>query len=862
MSSKETKLLNPALLYNSGDYFRTAFGGYYNSVDTDTGTVYEFSQTSLEAPLNDVFDRVFYEQEQVAADYNNLIPNYTVPVRVASNNPDIETDQEWKKYILGGTFGEKQYEIKISNTQHEYINLMYDMPYSKYEVNIIEDNSITEIVEITYDYKQYLRVYQNTVSDFATEMFIPNYYILSDLYLHAEDSEEDISKIYPSDLLNFVSLEGNYLTPQKVFEFNNDKIPYSVPTEIINDFGDIRQKNTNLNLQYLDSFDFSAPTGSSVTEWARTKQKSIIFDNTAIQNLKSQEPLQDCLPYNMKINFSSKAAGEFLQSYIDTGFDSKLLSYLNNVFVYNNGLEPFTNSYSKYSSYMQKEDEIISNINESQSQNYREINYLDFLTYCRDEYKNTNLDNMFIGNSNLNRLSAIDSNGIYRHISTSTAVQEISHAISFLNDTTKTGLTDWDGLFGDKNGYSEIIAYRIEKIGGLPAGDGLRQNVLQNFWFLNTTEEDIFEFFDNQVKFNKDYTYNIYSYVLCSGVKYEYNNLLLTTDLGCELSGTYGLEFYDPTNTSYNRQERLFSGSTDNGFDDTAGGTYGTNAQIYSTYRYLADFNIKYEPLLKIIEMPIYSKTLRILDNPPNVLNVVPYYALDNSQTVSFDLHDNSFNNMEFPTTISNIDEDFKQRYLNAKDITESHKITERSISNLSSIEVYRITTKPTSMSDFGGNLIDTISLLYDNDSEYTKQNIKYDIQLRTNQKYYFAFRSINRNGTPGYIKEIYEVELINDGGYKFAIFDTISVSDLGIENPIKPTKDFKKIIQLEPNLRHLEIDTADVDFNQSAESQINNLKIGSSSDSIWDKTFKIRLTSKKTGKKIDLNITYKIGSE
>ena len=56
--------------------------------------------------------------------------------------------------------------------------------------------------------------------------------------------------------------------------------------------------------------------------------------------------------------------------------------------------------------------------------------------------------------------------------------------------------------------------------------------------------------------------------------------------------------------------------------------------------------------------------------------------------------------------------------------------------------------------------------------------------------------------------------------------------------------------------------DTSDVDFTQDAESQINNLKVGMADDPLWDKTFKLRLTSKKTDRKIDLNITYKLSSE
>ena len=89
MSSKTTYIRNPALFSGSTDLFRTAFGGYYSTTDIETGQVAEFSSTSLSTPLNNIFDRVYYEQSQAVVDYNNLIPSYTVPVRVASDNEDL-----------------------------------------------------------------------------------------------------------------------------------------------------------------------------------------------------------------------------------------------------------------------------------------------------------------------------------------------------------------------------------------------------------------------------------------------------------------------------------------------------------------------------------------------------------------------------------------------------------------------------------------------------------------------------------------------------------------------------------------------------------------------------------------------------
>ena len=53
--------------------------------------------------------------------------------------------------------------------------------------------------------------------------------------------------------------------------------------------------------------------------------------------------------------------------------------------------------------------------------------------------------------------------------------------------------------------------------------------------------------------------------------------------------------------------------------------------------------------------------------------------------------------------------------------------------------------------------------------------------------------------------------------------------------------------------------DTKDADFSKPAKQQINKVKLGTAEDSIWDKKFKIRLTSKKTDKKLDINVTYKV---
>ena len=64
------------------------------------------------------------------------------------------------------------------------------------------------------------------------------------------------------------------------------------------------------------------------------------------------------------------------------------------------------------------------------------------------------------------------------------------------------------------------------------------------------------------------------------------------------------------------------------------------------------------------------------------------------------------------------------------------------------------------------------------------------------------------------------------------------------------------------PNVSHTALGTDEASFENQAYVEIDNVAVGTAEDLIWDKTFKLRLTSKKTGKKIDLNITYILETE
>ena len=199
---------------------------------------------------------------------------------------------------------------------------------------------------------------------------------------------------------------------------------------------------------------------------------------------------------------------------------------------------------------------------------------------------------------------------------------------------------------------------------------------------------------------------------------------------------------------------------------------------------------------------------------------------------------------------------------MRSRDYIDSSDILFESISRPRYVEIFRLPYRPSSLRDFDGALLRTLDLVYEEDSKYSYKSMHFDDTINTNQKYYYMMRTLNQQRNVGHLSEIYEAQLINDGGYLYAIFNVLYHYEIEQEVFINPTKSFKKIFQLQPNMNQIQLITTDVDYSQEATEQIGNVQVGDVEELIWDKTFKIRLTSKKTGRKIDLNITYNLNSD
>ena len=181
--------------------------------------------------------------------------------------------------------------------------------------------------------------------------------------------------------------------------------------------------------------------------------------------------------------------------------------------------------------------------------------------------------------------------------------------------------------------------------------------------------------------------------------------------------------------------------------------------------------------------------------------------------------------------------------------------------------QIFRLSEKPTSYSDFNTstNPIAKISTLLAPNKRAVPGTFIDSIQPNT--KYYYCVRGVDVHGNISNPTEVFVIEMVDNNGQ---IFYTKKVLNMGAP-PAKICKVYgQRFIGIEPSPRQLIFNreafnnSNDVQ-NRPENIQINDLppsnvlgNLSEGVESVWGKKFKVRVTSAKTGKKFDLNITIK----
>jgi hypothetical protein len=795
-NNKQFHIFNPQILSSSGDTIRDVLA---LSVTIDEqGEINLPAKTGKPASFSALSSYSF--SNTLFESSPDFFYTATYSLRLVGDEEKVKSDKHWLSYVFGGSFNDEV--LPGVYTPGTFLDHQHseDVPYTVMETKL--NNS--------FDTSS-----PNTIS---IKPFMASFYSKYNSYISGLRNTNDIPNMY------------EFL--QQKTDKTQKEIKNSLNMEIPN-----------------NTFDGSFSSGD-------------LLEHTFVCSSDIYEEIDELNNYAQMFSFSNifdlrfEKTGQLVNSVEVNNFSNRFIKVLKDGFFAEDGAPSFdVIPFSVLAKEIGQSQEIE---NTSLLLDLKVIDAMDMLQYSFQDYNTENINFKYLLDDSEKAYSQYNSNSIRRLEKTIPTVKQIRSLKDFVENIEFLNSFATEPLNANSK-YNEVVAYRLEKIGDPATGDDNTQKPIQNFWFLNSESVEEFAFHDNQILYGEQYTYNVYKYVFIGGLEYVYDNLVvsktiadLSSDGDTSTSG-WCLEIFNPETGE--PAAPLVETTT----ISELGNTFSSEAQINSFNKYIADLRLTLRPSLKIVEVPIFTKNVTILDAPTNKTGVKPFYYLDNSRKIGFTNRYLPHSLAVFPTAINSTEEQYRNTFLSSYDLMSNEDITLESVSMPSEMQIFRLDSRPQSLKDFDENLISTVSLKTENhDSYFTDKTVVDKVKLNT--KYYYLFRIVNELGSPAHSSQVIEAELTDDGGYRFATFDVIFENELPEPIFSNPTKGVKKLFNIVPNITNITLDDSEVDYSQPALSQLNKIKFGDpSQDLVWDKKYKIRVTSKKTGKKLDINLTFKM---
>ena len=430
----------------------------------------------------------------------------------------------------------------------------------------------------------------------------------------------------------------------------------------------------------------------------------------------------------------------------------------------------------------------------------------------------------------------------------------------------------FDDILSGAKSYAETVIYRIAKFEGRLTETQTKTEIpVQNFWIPDTNETELVDIIDTQVKFDKDYTYIVYAYKIVIGTKYGYESVATSrvvsrTDpknTAAGLEPRLCVELVDTTTNEIVEQRLPFN------FADTDALTRNTT-YFYTDEdnEFIAEFDIVFAPSIRVYEIPYMISRGAIVDSPPIAPEVTIFPYKGTTDKIKLFMKGAIGELSLEPITFVPEEVDAITRFRDSRNVSRAtDEITYRSDDYPKSFQVYRTTVKPTdpNYSDFIGKLYKTVSTNWQDSGEVQyAAAAALDDEISPNKKYYYVFRAVDVHNNVSYPSPVYEVELVYDGNSVYPLINTI---ELEIPDGRTYKKSGKRLLKIRPVLDQRIMDEYHSGFDsiESAKELIItndppeiDLKLGTAENPIWGQKFKLRLTSKDTGRKVDINFEFK----
>ena len=360
-------------------------------------------------------------------------------------------------------------------------------------------------------------------------------------------------------------------------------------------------------------------------------------------------------------------------------------------------------------------------------------------------------------------------------------------------------------------------------------------------YYVSHGSQDL-NFFDTQLKYGDKYIYKITHLVGVLGSHYKYSNLLISNDSG-ELVGARG-PVAEPGDSDV-------------------------------TKKYRARVQVEVTPSFQVFEIPVLEKEVLFYDYPTLPPEVIFHNERGKKNDLLMLLRCNlnsSYDPNYAFTPLTSRDESVVRKLNLSKDLIYG-TIFDRTYFT-GRYEIFRMNHPPNSIQAFADNFLTEVDqdaeLLFKNTENqvtttqtgggYTfyqnNNNASYKDVILPNKKYYYLFRALTYHGTPSNYTPIYEVELVQDSDETRLDIKEYKIPELQTSTCTKPAK---RILKITPNFEQIM-------FGDNYDDLLNSVgDIGVlTGDKIFNggsigKKFKIRITSKHTGKKMDINLTFKL---
>ena len=546
--------------------------------------------------------------------------------------------------------------------------------------------------------------------------------------------------------------------------------------------GDVNIESTispKPNYGYYDKFATSYQGATVDKNTIRNKYQNLAISLEDIGDNKELAKDLDKFPMSVNISFKTDNRSDFINLFGETKMSSLMLKYM--IKYFNEGVDGSIKTLPVF----EKKDEPRTNV-------LRRIDMKDFLSSVMSGQIDLNFDNLeFLGKfGDMEALSNTEdfsmSLRMYSQIFYSKMIELVDKHFRTYRE-----------MMAGKTCYYETVFYKIGKY----RQDG---ETVQEIYLPNSSDLDIHEYIDTQVKYGTFYTYKIFAYNLVVGSEYEYEEL-------------------KPWLDSYNPAEEI------------------------RTY-YTA--NVISRPSVQLLEVEVFSKPITVLDAPSVAPEVefVPYKGVNNKIKI---IMNNSVGTLKTQPFILSQGEKRKiEAYRFFKDLEEDDPITFTNDDYPKQFELFRLSVKPRKYSDF----FDAKRILISTKKGgLNLPSITHEDTLSSNRKYYYMIRTIDIHNNVSLPTNVFEVEIVDDAGAIYPVIREFKVEEL---NNDVPTKSMKRLLKLKPATAQLFFDNENLKDLDEAPNTIN--KLGIRDSSLWNKKYKMRLSSKQTGKKIDFNFTFK----